>query len=190
MGKRNVKKISVPYRTFGRKNQEEPKKLLRKTKHLSNMKETAITEMKKKGHAKFKETQFIQLQSLQIPKSKQPLRFLKKLLWLTLSTKPKTAPKILSLSSYNFKMPKSKQPLRFLKKLLSLALSTKPKTTPKILNLSSYNFKNIQLSVLRHITKFTSIRSRSLLSYKNDLSNFTKKNQMKEIFNDTEYQNE
>ena len=184
--------------------------------------------MKKKGHAKFKETQFIQLQSLQMPKLKQPLRFLKKLLSLTLSTKPKTAPKILSLSSYNFVMPKPKQPLRFLKKLLSLALSTKPKTTPKILNLSSYNFKmpklkqplrflkkllsltlstkpkttpkilnlssynfnNIQLSVLRQITKFTSTRSRSLLSYKNDLSNFTKKNQMKEIFNDTEYQNE
>ena len=64
------------------------------------------------------------------------------------------------------------------------------KTITKILNLSSYNFSNIQLSVLRHSTKFTCTRSGSLLNYKNDLSNFTKKIQMKEIFYDTEYEDE
>ena len=77
-----------------------------------------------------------------------------------------------------------------IQKLLSQTLSTTRKTRPKILNLSSYNFSNIQLSVLRHSTKFTWTRSGSLLNYKNDLSKFTKKIQLKEIFNDTECEDE
>ena len=43
------------------------------------------------------------------------------------------------------------------------------------------------MSVLRHSTKFTWTRSGSLLDYKNDL---TKKIQLKEIFNNTEYEDE
>ena len=82
-----------------------------------------------------------------------------------------------------------KQPLQF-KKLLSQTLSTTRKTASKIFNLSSYNFSNIQLSVLHHSTKFTWTRSGSLLNYKNDLSKFTKKIQLKEIFNDTECEDE
>ena len=58
------------------------------------------------------------------------------------------------------------------------------------MNLSSYDFSNIRLSVLRHSTKFTWTRSGSLLSYKNGLNNFTKKIQLKEIYNDTEYEDE
>ena len=64
-----------------------------------------------------------------------------------------------------------------------------PKTTPKILNLSPYNSSNIQLSVFCLGTKFTWTKS-GLLNYKNDLSNFTKKIQIKGIFNDTEYEDE
>ena len=61
----------------------------------------------------------------------------------------------------------------------------------KILNLSSYNFSNIQLPVLCHSTKFMWTRFGSLFNYKNDLSNFTKKIQKKEIFNnDTKYEDE
>ena len=82
-----------------------------------------------------------------------------------------------------------KQSLQF-KKLLSQTLSTTRKTISKILNLSSYNFSNIQLSVFCHSTKFTWTRSGSLLNYKNDLSKFTKKIQLKEIFNDTECEDE
>ena len=75
------------------------------------------------------------------------------------------------------------------KKLLSQKLSTMPKTTPEILNLSSYNSSNIQLSLFCYSTKFTWTRS-GLLNYKNYLSNFTKKIQIKGIFNDTEYEDE
>ena len=64
-----------------------------------------------------------------------------------------------------------------------------PKTTPEILNLSSYNSSNIQLSLFCYSTKFTWTRS-GLLNYKNYLSNFTKKIQIKGIFNDTEYDDE
>ena len=64
-----------------------------------------------------------------------------------------------------------------------------PKTTPKILNLSPYSSSNIQLSVFCLGTKFTWTKS-GLLNYKNDLSNFTKKIQIKGIFNDTEYEDE
>ena len=84
---------------------------------------------------------------------------------------------------------KSKQLLQF-KKLISQTLSTTPKATPKILNLPPYNFSNIQLYVLRHSTKRTWNRSGSLFNYKNDLSNFTKNIQLKEIFNDTEYEDD
>ena len=77
-----------------------------------------------------------------------------------------------------------------IQKLLSQTLSTTPNTTPKILNHSSYNFSNIPLSVLRYSTKFTWTKPGSLLNYKNDLNSFTKKNQLKKIFNDTEYEDE
>ena len=84
---------------------------------------------------------------------------------------------------------KSKQPLQF-KKLLSQTISPTRKKTSKISNLSSYNFSNIQLSALRHSIKFRWTRFGSLLIYKSDFSNFTKKNQLKEILNDTEYEDE
>ena len=64
------------------------------------------------------------------------------------------------------------------------------KKTSKISNLSSYNFSNIQLSALRHSIKFRWTRFGSLLIYKSDFSNFTKKNQLKEILDDTEYEDE
>ena len=69
-------------------------------------------------------------------------------------------------------------------------LPTTPKTTPKILNLPYYNFSNIQLSLLHHSTKFTETSSGSLLDFKNDLSNITKKIQMKVISYNTEYEDE
>ena len=84
---------------------------------------------------------------------------------------------------------KSKQPLQF-KKLLLQTLSTTPKATPNILNLPPYNFSNIQLYVLGHSTKCTWNRSGSLFNYKNDLSNFTKNIQLKDIFNDTKYEDD
>ena len=65
-----------------------------------------------------------------------------------------------------------------------------PKATPNILNLPPYNFSNIQLYVLGHSTKRTWNRSGSLFNYKNDLSNFTKNIQLKDIFNDTKYEDD
>ena len=51
-------------------------------------------------------------------------------------------------------------------------------------------FSNIQFSLLPHSTQYMSTRSGSLLNYENDLSNFTKKVQMKDIFHDTKYEHE
>ena len=58
------------------------------------------------------------------------------------------------------------------------------------MNLSSYNFSNIQSFVLHHRTKRTWTKFWSLINYKNDLNNFTKTIKLKEIFNDTEYEDE
>ena len=46
------------------------------------------------------------------------------------------------------------------------------------------------MSVLHPSTKFTSTRSRSLINHNNGLRNFTKKFQMKQIFINTEYEDE